>query len=130
GSVLKTSSGTSKKNSKAGANKALNTNSKDRMVFSFGAGQADGNEDQKELLGGKGANLHGMTKLGLPVPPGFTITTEVCTHFYKNGKSYPKRLEAQAKAALAKMKKIMGRKFGGAKSPLHVSVRSGARASM
>ena len=84
----------------------------------------------KELLGGKGANLHGMTKLGLPVPPGFTVTTEVCTHFYTNKKSYPKGLEAEVRNALAKIEKIMKRGFGAAKNPLLVSVRSGARASM
>ncbi|MGZ3687450.1 MAG: pyruvate, phosphate dikinase, partial [Bdellovibrionota bacterium] len=84
----------------------------------------------KNLLGGKGANLHGMTKLGLPVPPGFTISTDVCTYFYDNGKSYPKSLEAQVKQALARVEKVMGRKFGAKKNPLLVSVRSGARASM
>jgi pyruvate,orthophosphate dikinase len=103
---------------------------KERLVYSFADGKADGREDQKNLLGGKGANLHGMTQLGLPVPPGFTITTEVCTHFYGNGKSYPKALEAQVRAATAKVEKSMGRKFGGRKKPLLVSVRSGARASM
>ena len=84
----------------------------------------------RDLLGGKGANLHGMTKLGLPVPPGFTITTEVCTHFYANGKNYPKGLEAQVKQSLTRVEKIMKRGFGAAKKPLLVSVRSGARASM
>ncbi|MCM2323315.1 MAG: pyruvate, phosphate dikinase [Oligoflexia bacterium] len=102
----------------------------DKFVFFFGDGRADGQEHQKELLGGKGANLHGMTRLGLPVPPGFTITTDVCTHFYKNKQTYPKGLEAQVKAALAKVEKAMGRKFGSSKNPLLVSVRSGARASM
>src|SRR6185503_10792940 len=80
------SSRSSKMPSKTGAGK---------FVFSFGSGKADGNETQKDLLGGKGANLHGMTRLGLPVPPGFTISTEVCTFFYANKKSYPKKLEAQ-----------------------------------
>jgi pyruvate,orthophosphate dikinase len=100
------------------------------MVFSFGGGKADGKEHQKDLLGGKGANLHGMTQLGLPVPPGFTISTEVCSYFYGNGKNYPKPLENQVKAALAKIEKWMSRKFGDRKNPLLVSVRSGARASM
>jgi pyruvate,orthophosphate dikinase len=139
--VLKSSSNTSKRNSRTGAN-SLQTNgkatraaaagkaSKGRFVYSFGAGEADGREDQKNLLGGKGANLHGMTQLGLPVPPGFTITTDVCAHFYANGKSYPKALETQVRAALAKVEKTMGRKFGARKRPLLVSVRSGARASM
>ena len=100
------------------------------MVFSFGNGKADGKEHQKDLLGGKGANLHGMTQLGLPVPPGFTISTEVCTYFYSNNKAYPKPLEAQVKVALAKLEKLMNRGFGSRKNPLLVSVRSGARASM
>ena len=100
------------------------------FVYSFGGGKAAGAENMKDLLGGKGANLHGMTKLGLPVPPGFTISTEVCTYFYGHGKAYPKALEAQVKKALAQVEKQMDRKFGGRKSPLLVSVRSGARASM
>ncbi|MCM2276985.1 MAG: pyruvate, phosphate dikinase [Oligoflexia bacterium] len=101
-----------------------------KFVYFFGDGKADGQEHQKELLGGKGANLHGMTRLGLPVPPGFTITTDVCTYFYGNKKAYPKTLEPQLKAALAKVEKAMSRKFGSARNPLLVSVRSGARASM
>ncbi len=84
----------------------------------------------KDLLGGKGANLHGMTKLGLPVPPGFTISTDVCTYFYKKEKTYPRALEDQVKNALHKVEKIMKRGFGSKKTPLLVSVRSGARASM
>ena len=103
---------------------------KDRYVYSFGAGKADGTENMRDLLGGKGANLHGMTKLGLPVPPGFTISTEVCTYFYGNKKTYPKALEAQVEQALSKVEKNMGRRFGARKNPLLVSVRSGARASM
>lgn len=101
-----------------------------KTVFSFGAGRAEGKESQKDLLGGKGANLHGMTRLGLPVPPGFTITTEVCTHFYAHKNQYPKNLEAQVRTALAKIEKVMKRKLGSRTSPLLVSVRSGARASM
>jgi pyruvate,orthophosphate dikinase len=103
---------------------------KGRLVYSFGGGKADGAEHMKELLGGKGANLHGMTKLGLPVPPGFTITTEICTYFYASGKQYPKALEKQVKEALHKVERQMKREFGGSKKPLLVSVRSGARASM
>jgi pyruvate,orthophosphate dikinase len=103
---------------------------RNKFVFSFGGGKADGHEGQKELLGGKGANLHGMTKLGLPVPPGFTISTEVCSFFYENQKNYPKVLEAQIKQALSRIEKIMGRQFGSRKKPLLVSVRSGAQASM
>ncbi len=101
-----------------------------KLVYSFGGGKADGQETQKELLGGKGANLHGMTKLGLPVPPGFSITTEVCTYFYEHEKSYPKYLDAQVKSALTRVEKLMNRGFGKRKHPLLVSVRSGARASM
>jgi pyruvate,orthophosphate dikinase len=107
-----------------------NPSGRERFVYYFGGGKADGAETMRDLLGGKGANLHGMTKLGLPVPPGFTITTEVCTHFYKSGKTYPRALEAQVKKSLAQVEKQMGRKFGSRKSPLLVSVRSGARASM
>jgi pyruvate,orthophosphate dikinase len=103
---------------------------KGRLVYSFGGGRADGSEGMKELLGGKGANLHGMTRLGLPVPPGFTISTDVCTWFYANDKAYPKALEAQVKLALGKIEREMGRKFGSRQNPLLVSVRSGARASM
>ncbi len=112
------------------SSKATAKSAKLKYVFSFGGGKAEGNETQKNLLGGKGANLHGMTKLGLPVPPGFTISTEVCTHFYANGRTYPKVLDGQVKDSLAKVEKVMGRKFGGRKNPLLVSVRSGARASM
>ena len=112
------------------ASKNASPGTKGKFVFSFGGGKAEGKETQKDLLGGKGANLHGMTSLGLPVPPGFTISTEVCTYFYDNEKSYPKALEAQIKQALSKVEKQMGRKFGSRKKPLLVSVRSGARASM
>lgn len=100
------------------------------MVYTFGSGKADGRESQKELLGGKGANLHGMTRLGLPVPAGCTITTEVCTYFYTHQKSYPKGLEKQLAQGLSKVERGMGRKFGDRENPLLVSVRSGARASM
>ena len=103
---------------------------KEKFVYYFGDGKAEGNEDAKNLLGGKGANLHGMTKLGLPVPAGFTLSTEVCTYFYANKKTYPKVLENQVKQALSKIEKSMSRKFGDKKRPLLVSVRSGARASM
>ncbi|MDR3606095.1 MAG: pyruvate, phosphate dikinase [Oligoflexia bacterium] len=101
-----------------------------KFVYSFGGGVADGQETQRDLLGGKGANLHGMTKLGLPVPPGFTISTDICTHFYANRNTYPKALDAQVRKALARVEQQMGRKFGNRKNPLLVSVRSGARASM
>lgn len=104
-----------------------------KYVYFFGGGKADGNESMKELLGGKGANLAEMAghpKLRLPVPPGFTITTEVCTYYYQNKKTYPKELKAQVDAAMAKVEKLMGKKFGDPKNPLLVSVRSGARKSM
>ncbi|MGZ8541578.1 MAG: PEP/pyruvate-binding domain-containing protein, partial [Chitinophagaceae bacterium] len=104
-----------------------------KFIYFFGGGKADGNESMKNLLGGKGANLAEMAghpKLRLPVPPGFTVTTEVCTWYYKNKKTYPAELKIQAKSALAKMEKLMGRKFGDAGNPLLVSVRSGARRSM
>lgn len=104
-----------------------------KFVYFFGGGKADGNESMKNLLGGKGANLAEMAghpKLKLPVPPGFTVTTEVCTYYYANKRTYPKVLKAQVQEALAKMEKITGKKFGDAKNPLLVSVRSGARKSM
>src|SRR5215471_5058332 len=102
-----------------------------KYVYLFGNKKADGNGSMKPLLGGKGANLAEMSRIGLPVPPGFTITTEVCTYYYANKKSYPKSLDAQAKAGVAFIEKIMGTKFGDkAAMPLLVSVRSGARDSM
>jgi len=101
-----------------------------KWVYSFGGGGAEGRAEMRDLLGGKGANLAEMSSLGLPVPPGFTITTEVCTYFYANGKSYPKDLTAQVAAALTQVESRVGAKFGDAVNPLLVSVRSGARASM
>ncbi|WP_317207196.1 pyruvate, phosphate dikinase [Chryseobacterium koreense] len=105
----------------------------EKYVYSFGGGKADGNESMKNLLGGKGANLAEMAghkDLKLPVPPGFTVTTEVCTYFYGHQKTYPKDLEKQIKSALAEVEKLMGKKFGDVKDPLLMSVRSGARRSM
>lgn len=101
-----------------------------KWVYSFGNGKAEGRADMRNLLGGKGAGLAEMSNLGLPVPPGFTITTEVCTYYYANEKSYPGELKKNADTALADVEKIVGAKFGDAKNPLLVSVRSGARASM
>ena len=101
-----------------------------KWVYSFGGGGAEGRADMRNLLGGKGAGLAEMCNLGLPVPPGFTITTEVCTHFYANGRSYPKDLADQVKAALATLETRLGAKFSDPANPLLVSVRSGARASM
>src|SRR5437899_2674116 len=101
-----------------------------RYVYYFGDGHADGSGSMKPLLGGKGANLHEMTRIGLPVPPGFTITTEICTYFYDHTRSYPRQLEAEVAAAMAKVEKSTGKKFGDTERPLLVSVRSGARDSM
>ena len=101
-----------------------------RYVYSFGGGKADGNAGLNWLLGGKGANLAEMAGLGLPVPPGMTITTEVCTHYYAHQRSYPSELQQQVSAGLKRIEKIMGRRFGDAQNPLLLSVRSGARVSM
>ena len=101
-----------------------------KWVYSFGAGHNEGRADMKNLLGGKGANLAEMASIGLPVPPGFTITTEVCTAFYENNRKYPDDLQAQVDAALAAIEKAVGLKFGDQGHPLLVSVRSGARVSM
>src|SRR5207253_5128982 len=102
-----------------------------RFVYNFGDGRADGAGNMKPLLGGKGANLAEMTRIGLPVPPGFTITTEVCTYFYAHKRTYPKELQAQMEAGVTNMERIMGTKFGATTGmPLLVAVRSGARDSM
>lgn len=101
-----------------------------QWVYGFGGGSADGDASMKNLLGGKGANLAEMSSLGLPVPPGFTITTEACNHYYAEGQTYPAELVDQVKAGLATVEGIVGKTFGDAKNPLLVSVRSGARASM
>jgi pyruvate,orthophosphate dikinase len=101
-----------------------------RYVYAFGGGRADGRAEMKNLLGGKGANLAEMARLGLPVPAGFTISTEVCTYYYAHGRTYPSVLRPQVKAALAKVEKTLGKRFGEPANPLLVSVRSGARASM
>ncbi len=101
-----------------------------KWVYSFGGGRAEGSAAMKELLGGKGANLAEMANLGLPVPPGFTITTEVCTYFYANGRTYPPDLKAELEAALGQIADQTGKIFGDRTDPLLVSVRSGARASM
>src|SRR5579863_6183689 len=102
-----------------------------KYVYQFGNKKADGDGGMKPLLGGKGANLAEMSRIGLPVPPGFTITTEVCTYYYANKRTYPKDLEPQVKEGVAAIEKIMGTKFGDKDAmPLLVSVRSGARDSM
>ena len=103
---------------------------KGKWVYTFGGGKAEGRAEMKNLLGGKGAGLAEMANLALPVPPGFTITTEVCTYFYANRKTYPSDLESQVSAALERLGKLVGKHFGDAHNPLLVSVRSGGRASM
>ncbi|HET9619315.1 MAG TPA: PEP/pyruvate-binding domain-containing protein, partial [Pseudolabrys sp.] len=115
---------------KSGKKPAASAAQKGKWVYSFGGGRAEGKPDQRNLLGGKGAGLAEMANLGLPVPPGFTITTEVCTYYYAHEKQYPKELEAQVAKALAEVGRITGKVFGDRNNPLLVSVRSGARASM
>src|SRR6185369_10771223 len=101
-----------------------------KWVYGFGDGKAEGSAAMKELLGGKGANLAEMASLGLPVPPGFTITTEVCSYFYAHDRTYPTDLRTEVAAALGAIADRTGRIFGDRSEPLLVSVRSGARASM
>src|SRR5207237_834937 len=101
-----------------------------KWVYTFGDGKAEGKAGLRDLLGGKGANLAEMANLGLPVPPGFTIPTSVCTYFYANDKTYPKELQAQVDKALDYIGKLTDKTFGDPENPLLVSVRSGARASM
>src|SRR5882724_7751226 len=102
-----------------------------KFVYYFGEGKADGNGKMKPLLGGKGANLAEMTRIGLPVPPGFTISTEVCTYFYAHNRSYPRTMQAEVEEGIRRMQRIMGTTFGDTKAmPLLVAVRSGARDSM
>ncbi len=113
-----------------GFNEVPKAASTTRWVYSFGGGAADGDAKMKNLLGGKGANLAEMSSLGLPVPPGLTITTEACVHYYAEGNSYPAGLQEQVDQALAKVEGQAGKRFGEAANPLLVSVRSGARASM
>jgi pyruvate,orthophosphate dikinase len=118
------------KASRKSAAKSAAKGTKTKWVYAFGGGKAAGRASMRNLLGGKGSGLAEMAQLGLPVPPGFTITTEVCTYFYDNGKSYPQDLQAEVEAALAEVGRITKKKFGDADNPLLVSVRSGARASM
>ena len=116
--------------SSRGKSRAAKSKRKPKYVYYFGDGRADGGGKMKPLLGGKGANLAEMTRIGLPVPPGFTITTELCTYYYEHKRSYPRELEAEVAAALAKVEKSVGKKLGDPERPLLVSVRSGARDSM
>ena len=101
-----------------------------KYVYFFGAGKAEGSAEMKNILGGKGANLAEMTAIGLPVPAGFTISTEVCTEFYRNDRNYPAGLKQEVEANLRRVEELMGKRFGDPENPLLVSVRSGARASM
>src|SRR4051794_19995321 len=101
-----------------------------KFVYSFGGGKADGKADMKALLGGKGANLAEMSVIGIPVPPGFTITTEVCAAYYENGRKLPDAVRPQVEAALKQVEQQYGSGFGDPKDPLLVSVRSGAALSM
>jgi pyruvate,orthophosphate dikinase len=127
-SKAKKSASKSKSSGKKSSNKSAKAS---KYVYSWGAGKADGNGKMKPLLGGKGANLAEMSRIGLPVPAGFTVTTEVCTYFYDHGRKYPTELESQIKKGISKIEKVMGTKFGDAKGfPLLVAVRSGARDSM
>jgi len=127
---------TAKPVSKVAAGKAVTTRigevaaKSGKWVYTFGDGKAEGKAGLRDLLGGKGANLAEMANLGLPVPPGFTIPTSVCTYFYAHGKTYPKELKPQVEKALDHIGKLTGKSFGDSKNPLLVSVRSGARASM
>ena len=102
----------------------------EKRVFFFGNKKAEGNSTMRELLGGKGANLAEMTNLGVPVPPGFTISTRTCTEYYDNKGKWPKDLDKEIQTNITKLEKAMGKKFGDPKDPLLVSVRSGAAASM
>ena len=101
-----------------------------KYVYRLGTRKSEGDMSMKNLLGGKGANLAEMSSLGLPVPAGFTVTTEVCTYYYDHKKSYPRELTKQVEAAIVEVEKKMGAKFGDPKNPLLLSVRSGARVSM
>src|SRR5579864_1374002 len=101
-----------------------------RYVYSFGAGKADGSGDMKEILGGKGAGLAEMTRIGLPVPAGFTITTEACDYYFKHGRKHPKELQAEVAKQLDKLERLTKKKLGDSNDPLLVSVRSGSARSM
>src|SRR5215213_605726 len=110
-----------KASAKSGAKASVGIGSKGQWVYLFGGGKAQGRSGMKELLGGKGANLAEMANLGLPVPPGFTITTEVCTYYYDHGRTYPPELKEEVARALAYIGRLTGRSFGDTKNPLLVS---------
>ena len=103
---------------------------KEKYVYFFGGGKADGRGDMKDLLGGKGAGLAEMTRIGVPVPPGFTISTEVCRIFYENKRHIPEHIVKEIDDNLAKLEKIKGKRFGDSNDPLLLSVRSGSKFSM
>jgi pyruvate, orthophosphate dikinase len=128
--MVKSRSKTSRRATKKSAARTSPKRAARKWVYAFGGGKAEGRANMRNLLGGKGAGLAEMAHLGLPVPPGFTITTEVCTYFYENGKAYPKDLRPQVETALSQIGRLTGKKFGDGSDPLLVSVRSGARASM
>jgi pyruvate, orthophosphate dikinase len=130
GNVLSQDMAKTKKTAKSDKTKKTNRTSKAKWVYAFGDGAAEGRAGMRNLLGGKGAGLAEMANLGLPVPPGFTITTEVCTYYYANAKSYPRDLADAVAAGLAHIARVTGKTFGDPAEPLLVSVRSGARASM
>ncbi|MCH7989646.1 MAG: pyruvate, phosphate dikinase, partial [Planctomycetes bacterium] len=121
---------TTRKKSASRKRSAAKRQSGKKYVYNFGGKKSDGDGTQKALLGGKGANLAEMSRIGLPVPAGFTLSTEVCTYFYDHGKKYPPSLTQEIDTALAATEKVMGKKFGDLKNPLLLSVRSGARESM
>ncbi|NCX98934.1 MAG: pyruvate, phosphate dikinase, partial [Planctomycetia bacterium] len=123
-------SSTKKSPSRKSSDKDSSGSKGGRLIYSFGEKKCDGDGTMKSLLGGKGANLAQMTKIGLPVPPGFTITTAVCIDYYKHGKKFPKGLEEAVHAAMKLIEKETGKKFGDPENALLVSVRSGARDSM
>ncbi|HBB73945.1 MAG TPA: pyruvate, phosphate dikinase, partial [Planctomycetaceae bacterium] len=130
-SLLKKKSGGKKsEGKKSGRSRSGGGGKGGRMIYFFGHDRCDGDGSMKSLLGGKGANLAQMTKIGLPVPPGFTITTQVCIDFYANKRSFPKGLEAEVASFVKLIEKETGKKFGDPRNPLLVSVRSGARDSM
>jgi pyruvate,orthophosphate dikinase len=108
----------------------IGTSTMTQWVYTFGDGKAEGQSSMRDLLGGKGANLAEMSNMGLPVPPGFTITTGVCTWYYDHDRSYPAELKSQVETGLAEVGRLTAKVFGDAENPLLVSVRSGARASM
>src|ERR1700730_9430650 len=114
---------------KKAAKKSAAAGAKGKYVYFFGR-KTDGNGTMKPLLGGKGANLAEMCRIGLPVPPGFTMTTEVCTYYYAHGRSYPPTLKGQMQTGIDSLERQTGKKFGDLMNPLLVSVRSGARDSM